>query len=143
MRLSGIFFALLVALTFSTETQAQASKRAAAGVGAALSDWADRQSALESEIELAKAKAAIELETQRKLQAMRNEQAQPRPAGTEEAKLDKRHPQWVGILTSTVFNTWLLTRPNWYQELCQKTRLADVAGSCIDDFFKAKIVQAE
>jgi hypothetical protein len=108
-----------------------------------LSDWADRQAALDAEIELAKAKAAIELETQRKAQALRAEQPLQGADGTEEVKLGRRHPQWSVIVTSSVFNTWLRTRPGWYQKMCAETPKADIMGSCIDDFFGAKIVQVE
>ena len=145
----AIILILLVATSLDTQAQSTSTKRGLGSLGASMSDWADRQAALDAEIELAKAKAAIELDTQRKLQAMRASQAAPvtqpsqRNPDQEATKLRQRHPQWIGILNSVVFKTWMRTRPNVYQDMCMSTSEADVMGSCIDDFFNAKILQAQ
>ena len=138
-----IILTFLITVAIVAQAQSTSAKRGLGSLGASMSEWADRQAALDAEIELAKAKAAIELETQRKLQAIRTNQPTQRNSDQEASKLRQRHPQWIGILNSTIFKTWLRTRPNVYQDLCMGTTEAEVMASCIDDFFNAKILQAQ
>jgi hypothetical protein len=143
MSKTTIMLTFLIAIAVNAHAQSPNTKRTLGGLGASMSEWADRQAALDAEIELAKAKAAIEVDTQRKLQAIRTNQAPQRNPDQETEKLRQRHPQWVGILNSTIFKSWLRTRPNVYQDLCMSTPEAAVMGSCIDDFFNAKILQVQ
>ena len=143
----------LIGIVAPAQGQSTSSKRGAAAVGSGLSEWADRQAALNTEIELAKAKAEIEVEKQKRLMDLQREQAQrsgnaPRPQAVadedrESTKLARKHPQWALILTSSAFKSWLTTRGVAYEKLCVSATMADVAGSCIDDFFRARIVVAQ
>ena len=145
----------LIAVT-NVGAQSTSAKRGAASIGSSLSDWAERQMSLDAEIELAKAKAEIEIDKQKRLQALQQQQSDGKPLlapkqqlpsyvdkDKEEAKLTARHPQWVTILKSSVFGSWLSTRSLSYQQVCRSTQSGDVMNSCIDDFFGAKIVQAQ
>ena len=142
MSKTAFIVTLLLMLAFDATAQSTGTKRALGGLGNSMSNWADRQAALDAEIELAKAKAAIELDTQRKLQAMQANQPIQRNTDQEAEKLRQRHPQWISILNSSIFKTWMRTRPNVYQDFCMSTSEAIVMGSCIDDFFNANILQA-
>ena len=138
-----IILTFLTVVTFAAHAQSTGVKRGLGSLGTSMSEWADRQTALDAEIELAKAKAAIELDTQRKLQAIRANQPIQRNPDQEASKLRQRHPQWIGILNSSIFKSWLRTRPNSYQDVCMVTTEAEVMVSCIDDFFNGKILQAQ
>lgn len=135
--------ACLIGMSLGGLTQAQSSKRAVGGLGSAISDWADRQAALDAEIELAKAKAAIEVDSQRRLQALRTEEASNRSLDEQVQKVAQSHPQWKKIVTSSIYKSWLRTRPIDYQDVCMRTVLANPMISCIDDFFNAKIAQVQ
>lgn len=135
MAKAPIILSCLIALSLIGQAQSQSAKRAGAGVGAALSEWADRQAALNAEIELARTKAAIEIDTQRKLQALRAGQSPEPTSEPEEAKLGRRHPQWVRIITSTAFNNFLNAAPLSYAQTCRNTSKGVVLAQCIDDFF--------
>ena len=155
--LRSLAFAICIfSLAITASAQSTGTKRGAAAAGRAISEWADRQAALDAEIELAKAKAEVEIDKQRRLRAIEREAAEQRPAGPsknettsptnleqEEAKLKERHPQWAFILRSSAYGSWLGTRSLAYQQVCRSTQLADVASSCIEDFFKTKILQAQ
>ena len=124
-------------------SSAQTARRGIAAAAKELSDSMQRQADLDREIELARKKAEIEIEMNRQIQADRITAArQSRPALSEEEKMVAANPQWSKIFRSSAFNSWLVTRTQSYQDACKKTNSAEVATSCIEDFFNAVILQA-
>lgn len=134
---TAIVITLLVACSTAYP---QAAKRGAAGVGRALSDISSRHIDADLEVEIARRKAEIELEYQRRLRELDRPQAAAKPApdpqlDSEEAALVKAHPQWERIVTSTAFDNWLETQSPIYNVSCRTTRQAAVLASCIEAFF--------
>ena len=137
--------ALVLLLTLATCAFAQSTgaKRGISGAASALSDWADRQAAINAEIELEKAKADIEVEKQRRLQEMRADPSRQRAQDDQSQMMDKLHPQWKKIINSNIFSTWLDNQVPNYQEMCKRTKEALVLSGCIDTFFSTKLAKQQ
>jgi hypothetical protein len=145
-------FALCVVLLVSASSAAGQSARvsgALSGLGQSLSEMADRQAAVNAEIEVAKAKAEIELETHRRKLQIEAAQRRPPAAAASlvpkaaDAEMTSLHPEWARIVTSKVFMSWLNLQAMPFQRMCRTTGEAAVMGRCIDSFFNATVAVAE
>lgn len=138
----------LVALAVCSGALAADWGRALGSIGQSLGDSARRQIELEAEIELAKKRADIEIEKERRLQELRRQQATQPPgpvtppaatgalteADRQELMLVKLHPQWSRIVTSGVFQGWLSSQDQTFAKACRETDKAVVLSLCIDEF---------
>lgn len=142
---------ILCAVFVAGSATAQSGRRAAAGalegLARGLSDVGERQAALEAEIELARAKAAIELDLQRKLAADREARRQ-RVAGavasapakpiSDSARrefdiLDRSYPAWFEHAESANFKRWMASQPQDMQARFAKVQTATELLSMINE----------
>ena len=134
---------VVAAAFFSPPSHSQQTKRAAAGMARVIEDMANREIAIEQEVEIFRRKAEIELELQRRLRSIdRSEASTPatRKDDPEVQALQARHPQWVRIMTSAAFHGWLRQQPADVDAACRTSPYASVAGACIDAFLGPTVV---
>lgn len=135
--------ALLVVASFAAHAQGDSAKRGAAGLGRALQETTGKMIDADLEVEVARRKAEIELDYQRRLRELDRRyptvpakpQAPDPQLDSEEATLLKLHPQWERIVTSTAFDRWLQTQSQTFSMTCRTTRQAVVLSTCIEQFF--------
>lgn len=142
MKLAGAILILASIASSAVQSQSTSAKRGVGAAAGALSEWADRQAALNAEIELERARADIEVDKQRRLRALRDEQARQRTPNNDDGQMAKLHPQWVKIVTSNIFTTWLDGQPQSIQGMCKNTNEPLVLSNCIDSFFNTKLTKA-
>ena len=142
MRLAAAILVLASVASSTAQPQSTSAKRGIGAAAGALSEWADRQAAINAEIELEEARADIEVDKQRRLRALRDEQARQRTPNNDDDQMAKLHPQWIKIVTSNIFTTWLDGQPQSIQGMCKKTHEPLVLANCIDSFFNTKLAKA-
>ena len=143
MKAKAIAIVFILSMLCSHGADAQSFMRGVAAGAKGLSESMQKQADLDRDIEFMRKKAEIEIEMNRRIQADRiAAERQSRPVLSEEEKMAAANPQWSKIFRSSAFNSWLVTRAQAYQDSCKKTNSAEVATSCIDDFFSAVILQA-
>lgn len=114
---------------------AQSTQRGLGGLGKAMQDMASRQIEADQQVEIARRRAEIELELQRRLRLIDTQGWRARSEEeAEERELRARHPQWVRLITSSAFHSWLAAQPPGVQSICKGTRAAEVMSACIDTF---------
>lgn len=134
---------LVASVSFCVGAPAQVARSAIKGAMDAISDQAQRDIDMQRELELARKRAEIEVEMQRRIQEARVGTAPPSNLLAEQARMQDKNPQWQKILASNAYRTWMGTRPMTYQEVCRTAQIAPVLTSCIDDFFNAAILQVK
>ena len=144
IRTTLLVMVLAVGSAVHLDAAGQAGGRAAAGIGKALSDMADREIELENAMRLARQKADLEVETARRLRQLQQERpATPQDSPTDDGivYLARQHPQWKRIVTSKMFDSWLQIQRDSYQRECRETRHGGVLSMCIDDFFGSTVTR--
>ena len=127
------------ALLVPTTSSAQTVKRGAAALGQALSDMADRESAMQAELELARRKADIEFEQQKRLLELKRQAEAPKTSGQEQERiLDATSPGWRRVLRSKMFGSWLDAQYPTYRTFCSRSHLAGEVRACIESFFDSE-----
>jgi hypothetical protein len=136
IRIAILATALLTANAHAQSTGA-ALRGGLVGTANALGELANRQLDVQAELELTRKKAEIELEMNMRL--LKAQQSTPNQAAVaqelEEAKLARAHPQWVRIITSNAFKSWMAVQLPQYASACMSTTAGDVMAACINDFF--------
>jgi hypothetical protein len=126
---------------FSQSERSRAAARGALhGLAGALADQAERQIALEREIELAKKLADIEVDKQRRIanerQGAQRQAVKVDPHIQQQLDaLDKAYPQWWQIMNSRAYTTWAASQGDLYKRSCERTAI-DIER-CMLAFFDA------
>lgn len=140
MRASAVILVASVIFCVGAPAQVRSAIKGALDI---ISDQAQRDIDMQRELELARKRAEIEVETQRRVQEARIGTAPPSNLSAEQAKMQDKNPQWQKILASNAYRTWMGTRPMTYQEVCRTTQVAPVLTSCIEDFFNTAILHVK
>ena len=117
---------------------AQAAKRGIAGAAQALADMAERESAMQAELELARKKADIEFELQKRLLELKRRSEAQAGGQEQERLLDASSPGWRRVLRSKMFGSWLEAQHQMYRTFCSKSNLAAEVRLCIESFFDSE-----
>lgn len=131
----------LAVLAAGAQAQSSSTKSALGAIGRAGQEMADRQLAIDAQVEAARRIAEIELEKERQIRAMANGPATGArdPVAEQMALLDRTWPGWKRVLLSDVFVSWLVLQPENFQNMCRSTKLASEVTVCLNLFLKHRI----
>lgn len=131
----------LALLAAGVQAQSSSTKSALGAIGRAGQEMADRQLAIDAQVEAARRIAEIELEKERQIRAMANGPgaAARDPVAEQMALLDRTWPGWRRVLVSEVFVSWLALQPENFQKMCRTTKQATDVTVCLNLFLAHRI----